>query len=126
MSLRNTEYIYGVVVFTGHDTKVMMNSAKAKMKFSKLQNYLSYSIFLIFCVQFVLALLGGAFGFAWLSTYGCVGQRGDICEEKVNYLPNETHIGWFSFIRITGTWILMFTNMIPISLMVTCEVVNFW
>ena len=50
MSLRNTEYIYGVVVFTGHDTKVMQNSAKAKMKFSKLQNHLGYSIFHIFCV----------------------------------------------------------------------------
>ena len=26
MSLRNTEWIYGVAIFTGHDTKVMMNS----------------------------------------------------------------------------------------------------
>ncbi|KAJ6757750.1 putative PHOSPHOLIPID-TRANSPORTING ATPASE [Salix koriyanagi] len=24
--LRNTEYIYGAVIFTGHDTKVMQNS----------------------------------------------------------------------------------------------------
>jgi phospholipid-transporting ATPase len=27
MSLRNTESIYGIVTFTGHDTKVMQNSA---------------------------------------------------------------------------------------------------
>jgi len=27
--LRNTEYVYGVAVFSGHDTKIMMNSAKA-------------------------------------------------------------------------------------------------
>jgi magnesium-transporting ATPase (P-type) len=36
MSLRNTDYIYGIVVFTGHETKVMMNSADAKYKKSRL------------------------------------------------------------------------------------------
>lgn len=34
-SLRNTEYIYGVVVFTGHDTKIMLNSTSARNKFSR-------------------------------------------------------------------------------------------
>ena len=70
--------------------------------------------------------MGGAFGFAWLSTYGCVGEKNQVCENKVSYLPNESYIGWLSFLRISGTWILMFTNMIPISLMVTVELVNFW
>ena len=36
-SLRNTEYIYGIIVYTGHDTKVMRNSSSAKYKFSKLE-----------------------------------------------------------------------------------------
>lgn len=36
--LRNTEYIYGVAVYTGHDTKVMMNSAKPRFKLSQLEN----------------------------------------------------------------------------------------
>jgi magnesium-transporting ATPase (P-type) len=36
-SLRNTEYIYGIVVFTGHETKIMMNSVGSRAKFSKLE-----------------------------------------------------------------------------------------
>jgi magnesium-transporting ATPase (P-type) len=28
-SLRNTEWVYGVAVFTGHDTKIMKNSTNA-------------------------------------------------------------------------------------------------
>ena len=36
-SLRNTEWIVGISIFTGHDTKVMMNSAKSLPKFSKIE-----------------------------------------------------------------------------------------
>ena len=32
MSLRNTEYVKGVVVYTGHDSKIQMNSAGATYK----------------------------------------------------------------------------------------------
>jgi magnesium-transporting ATPase (P-type) len=35
--LRNTEYVIGMVVFTGPETKIMKNTAKAKYKFSTLE-----------------------------------------------------------------------------------------
>ena len=31
-SLKNTEWVYGVAVFTGHETKIMKNSVRAKAK----------------------------------------------------------------------------------------------
>jgi magnesium-transporting ATPase (P-type) len=49
MSVRNTEFVYGVTVFTGHDTKVMMNSANSKYKFSRLELLSNFSIIIIFC-----------------------------------------------------------------------------
>jgi phospholipid-transporting ATPase len=36
-SLRNTEYVYAIVVYTGHETKVMKNSVNSRAKFSKLE-----------------------------------------------------------------------------------------
>ncbi len=36
-SLKNTDYVYGVAVYTGHETKIMKNSAQSKNKFSKLE-----------------------------------------------------------------------------------------
>lgn len=36
-SLRNTAYIWGIAVYTGHDSKVMMNSSKSVVKKSKLE-----------------------------------------------------------------------------------------
>ena len=38
MSVKNTELVYGLVVFTGHETKVMKNSEDAKYKMSRLEN----------------------------------------------------------------------------------------
>jgi magnesium-transporting ATPase (P-type) len=46
-TLRNTDHIYGVVLFAGKDTKVMMNSAKAKYKFSQLEKSTNISILII-------------------------------------------------------------------------------
>jgi magnesium-transporting ATPase (P-type) len=45
--LRNTEGCYGIAIYTGHHTKVMMNSAKPKMKLSDLEDKMNKSILLI-------------------------------------------------------------------------------
>lgn len=60
-SLRNCEWIIGIAVFTGHDTKVMMNSARSKPKFSKIekitQKYIAVSLLIqcALCLAFALA-----------------------------------------------------------------------
>ena len=49
-SLRNTDWCYGISVYTGHDTKVMMNSSKSLIKQSHIDKqtntYLLYGIFI--------------------------------------------------------------------------------
>ena len=50
MNLRNTENAIGLCVFTGHDTKVMKNSDKAKPKFSRLDKMVNKAVQIIFCV----------------------------------------------------------------------------
>ena len=36
-SLRNTEWVFGIAVFTGMESKVMKNSAKSSQKKSKME-----------------------------------------------------------------------------------------
>ncbi|XP_077210178.1 aminophospholipid ATPase 3 isoform X2 [Tasmannia lanceolata] len=57
-SLRNTEYIVGVVVFTGHETKVMMNSMNVPSKRSTLERKLDKLILTLFGVLFLMCLIG--------------------------------------------------------------------
>jgi phospholipid-transporting ATPase len=117
--LRNTEMVYGVVVYQGHDTKVMMNSSAARYKTSKLEGKTTMSIICIFLLQLVFSLIGAYLGADWLKK-----SRG-----KVNYLGELGGEG-MSFARMMlqqcGTWILIFTNFVPISLMVTLELVKYW
>ena len=46
-SIKNTDHILGIVVFTGHDTKVMQNTEKALYKFSHLEKQMNRAIILI-------------------------------------------------------------------------------
>ena len=40
-SLQNTDWILAVTVYTGHDTKIMMNSIIGKMKYSTVEKLMS-------------------------------------------------------------------------------------
>ncbi len=42
--LRNTKWLYGVVVFAGRDTKLMMNSGKTQFKRTSLDRFLNVLI----------------------------------------------------------------------------------
>jgi len=47
-SLRNTPFVYGIVIYVGTQTKIFMNSKKAPRKVSNLMikmNYMLYSVF---------------------------------------------------------------------------------
>lgn len=50
MSLRNTEHVTGVVVYTGHETKIQMNSAGALYKTSNVMHTTNKQIFIVFLI----------------------------------------------------------------------------
>jgi len=49
-SLQNTDEIIGIVGYTGHDTKIMMNSIRAKSKFSKVEKLLNKILVAVICL----------------------------------------------------------------------------
>lgn len=65
MSIRNTEYVIGITVFQGHDTKVFQNNANAKYKFSQLEVLTNFSILVVFLLQILFAGIGAYFGANW-------------------------------------------------------------
>jgi len=54
--LRNTGYIYGIAVYTGHQTKVMENSLKARVKKSKVELQTNWYIIIIVAIQMTVCI----------------------------------------------------------------------
>jgi len=58
-SLKITQWIYGIVVYTGQETKIKQNdSRKARLKKSLMENKMNLLILYIFIIQFLLSCLG--------------------------------------------------------------------
>ena len=60
-SLRNTDWIYGVAIYTGHDSKVMMNSSKNKPKYSKIEIATDKYVVLGIVVQTIVCIISTIF-----------------------------------------------------------------
>ena len=62
---------------------------------------------------------------------GGVGATWAAENLDLNYLEfssdSEWDTEWFLiFVKKTGTWFLIFTNFVPISMLITFELVKFW
>eukprot|EP00760_Papus_ankaliazontas_P014562 PhM_4_TR16103/c0_g1_i1/m.87752/K14802/DRS2, ATP8A; phospholipid-transporting ATPase len=112
--LCNTKSIYGVVVFTGRETKLMMNSNCSKYhKMSKMDLITNRQIFLVFVFQVFLCLIcaiGLGVTTSRMKDHWYTQTINDNAWEKAA-------IGFFTFI-------ILFNNLIPISLYVSLEVVK--
>lgn len=64
-SLKNTEWITGVVVYTGHESKIMLNSSRSRKKYSSLEHQMNRQILYIFIMQVVLCSSCAAYYSIW-------------------------------------------------------------
>lgn len=63
--LRNTSWVFGVVVYTGHDTKLLRNSTSAPLKRSTVDRLTNTQILMLFIILVVLCLGSAIFNEIW-------------------------------------------------------------
>jgi phospholipid-translocating ATPase len=61
-TLRNTDCAFGIAIFTGHETKVMKNSAQALPKWSNLEGKGNTAIYIVLMSQLIIAIIAAWFG----------------------------------------------------------------
>ncbi|KAG2549151.1 hypothetical protein PVAP13_9KG173000 [Panicum virgatum] len=119
-SLRNTEYIVGAVIFTGHETKVMMNSMNVPSKRSTLEKKLDKLILALFATLFSMCVIGAIGSGVFINEkYFYLGLRGKV-EDQFN--PKNRFV---VTILTMFTLITLYSTIIPISLYVSIEMIKF-
>ena len=114
--LRNTEWVLGVVVFTGEETKIMINSGITPSKRARISKELNWNVVYNFIVLFGLCLISGiVLGVTW--------ARSDTSHsifEYGSYGNNPATDGVIAF----WAGVILFQNLVPISLYITLEIIR--
>lgn len=123
--LRNTDYIYGAVIFTGNDTKVFQNSTAPPSKRSKIERRMDKIVYFLFGVLVLLSFIGSIF-------FG-IATKEDLEDGKMKrwYLrPDKTTVYYdpkraaVAAILQFLTALMLYGYLIPISLYVSIEIVK--
>ncbi|KZV18641.1 phospholipid-transporting ATPase 9-like [Dorcoceras hygrometricum] len=122
--LRNTGHVYGAVIFTGHDTKVIQNSTAPPSKRSRIEKKMDHIVYFLFGLLFLMAFAGSVY-------FGVVTKEDLKNGHKRWYLrPDNANI-FFDPKRAPKaatyhflTALLLYSYLIPISLYVSIEIVK--
>lgn len=112
--LRNTEYVYGLVLNTGDDTKIMQSSVNAPVKWSSINALVNKMIVGLFLFLLVLCLIATIVQVVWNESYA----------ESASYLQWNPD-GASQFFLGFGYYFLLMYQLIPVSLYVTISMVMF-
>ncbi|XP_053419309.1 phospholipid-transporting ATPase IB-like [Nycticebus coucang] len=111
--LINTQWIIGIVVYTGFDTKFMQNSVKSPLKRSNVEKVTNVQILFLFLLLVVMAVLSCVGAVIWNQTYGT----------DTWYMRKDSSSHNLGFDILV--FIILYHNLIPISLLVTLEIVKY-
>ena len=112
--LKNTNWIIGVIIYTGMNNKIILNSRKPRMKISHIEIKMNYYLIFVFCFILICCIICSYFHYY-------------MYKNNINYynnfIPRDEGIITDCFINFF-TYFLLLNTLIPISLIVTIEIVK--
>jgi len=115
-SIRNTEWVLGIVVFTGAETKIMLNSGITPSKRAKISRDLNWNVIYNFIILFFMCLIAAL-------VEGTYFGRSDT---SITYFEFGSYGGSGGLNGFITFWaaIILFQNLVPISLYITLEIIR--
>eukprot|EP00808_Paulinella_micropora_P016094 g82103.t1 len=117
--LRNTDWIYGLIVYTGDHTKIQMStkdSGTPISKVSKIMRSVNSYLLIMFAIQSILCLGGGI----------AAGVYFSLNKDSAWYLDMSELSGGGGLVGFLAfwSWFILLCQLVPISLTVTSEFVK--
>ena len=119
--LKNTQWVVGFVVYTGRETRIMMNSQEVRHKQSSVERMMNLFTIQIFIAQLILTLSIAILGGWWHSEASSPEEGQDAVHFYIEFGYSSFIEGFFTFIR----YFQLLASLIPISLFVTAEMIKF-
>eukprot|EP00898_Chlorokybus_atmophyticus_P002240 jgi/Chlat1/3016/Chrsp201S03282 len=120
-ALRNTQYIIGGVIYTGHDTKIMRNQVAAPSKRSHLDKASDGIVWVMFALMLGLSVLTAILLAVNVSDWGPEMWYLQPFLDNSDFDPSANgRAGIYAFL----TSITLYSYLIPISLYVSLEIVR--
>ena len=124
--LRNTSWIIGIVVYTGHNCKIMKNAKDPVTKYSSVELLMNKALICIFILQSIFCIIAAVLrGYYYKNNNleGADGGGGNENKPEISFGYTIHGYSLESFLNYF-TYILLLNTMIPISLIITLEIIK--
>lgn len=116
--LKNTSYVYGAVIYTGHHTKLMMNNTTPPYKRSKIEFMMNLLVITVFSIQLALSLICAGISILYDDSL----VKGHIWYLSGLYKPYNFRLK--GFYQGVVVFFLLFNNFVPIGLLASLEFIK--
>jgi magnesium-transporting ATPase (P-type) len=116
-TLRNTAWAFGLVVFTGHDTKLVQNLKPTPYKRSNVEVMANYLLLIVFGVLVLAAVLSTILRSHFMGADTEWAEQLDWVWPEKDPLQDNKYLAFVTFM-------IGYNNLIPISLYVTVDLVR--
>lgn len=122
--LRNTNFIYGTVIFTGHDTKVMQNAMEPPSKRSSVERRMDKIIYLLFAILLTIASFGSiVFGIKTKAELSAGNYAWYLRPDQSSIYFDPNRASFAAFCHFL-TSLMLYVCLVPISLYISIEIVK--
>ena len=122
-TIMNSGYVFGLVIYSGKETRILMNSSQTPMKCGSSEYFLNIQIVVLAVLQLLLCIICAVASYFWRDVKG--RNMYYLMMNEYDKGSNFENPAVYIVVTCLTFWIL-YSAMVPISLFITLEVVRFW
>ncbi|KAF0690539.1 Aste57867_18088 [Aphanomyces stellatus] len=115
-TLKNTKWAVVVVVYTGHETKMMKNAKAPYHKFSHVDGIMNRTVVYIFVIQVILCAVGSVYHKLWAAKF----EESVMHDNSLATANGAVESCFLAFL----TFVVLLNTFIPSSLVVSVELIK--